>query len=146
MYTESIAPVLHAFEGSVEGSGAEACWVVSELAASSAVRTAVENTMEAFAFGARSCGYLQTAGLAAIDARSVIEAADPLFLIIGDGFSRGLIEEAYHAQLPPKGTARLLGRDVVCFESLDGLLQTPQGKQQAWALFKRLPHEDNRSR
>ena len=146
MYTESIAPVLSAYEGFVEGSGTEACWVLTEHSASEAIRTATENTMGAFGFGPHGCGFLETSALGALDIRTIVEAAEPLFLIIADEFSLCLIEEGYEAKLPRQDTARLLGRDVVCFESLNELLQTPQGKQRAWALFKRLPHEDNHSR
>lgn len=69
----------------------------------------------------------------------VIEGLDPLALIICGEQASVLVEAAYGTTVPEQGKFRLFGRDACAFKSLDTLLQTPTGKQEAWALLKNLP-------
>lgn len=58
----------------------------------------------------------------------------------GDGChgSRRLAR-AYRQNVPVDEACRIFCRNGVAFRDLEGMLETPEGKQRAWALFKKLP-------
>ena len=69
----------------------------------------------------------------------LVEGIDPLCIVVADAPSLHLFEQAYHETLPPQPVARVFGREVRLLPTLGELVQSPAGKQQAWAALKTLP-------
>ncbi len=67
---------------------------------------------------------------------TVIEAIDPLALIICDELSVQACSHAYRSPLTLNTSTTLLVRPCACFTDLVFLLTTPVGKQQAWHILK----------
>lgn len=77
------------------------------------------------------------------DAFSVVEGLDPFALVIADAAAADACSRAYRAPIATPDKSRLLGRDVVAFADFAAMLETPQEKQRAWGLLKRLPKLDS---
>ena len=69
----------------------------------------------------------------------LLEGLDPLCLVAADGKTAALLGQAYRCSVPTGDACRLFGRTAVSFIDFESLLQTPQDKQIAWALLKKLP-------
>ena len=117
----------------------------SALGAPTAVAEGAPGTPAAVAEGAHAvdASTLEAPDAAALDAPSlmnIIEALDPRVVVACDDESSRKLEAIYRQEIGHNATGRLLGRTVLSFDAFETLLQTPQGKQQAWALLKKLPH------
>lgn len=66
----------------------------------------------------------------------VIEALDPIALIICDEDSAHACARAYRTHLDLDSATTLLIRPCACFTNLVFLLDTPAGKQRAWHILK----------
>lgn len=69
----------------------------------------------------------------------LVEGIDPLCIVVADTPSLHLFERAYRETLPPQPGTRVFGREVRMLPTLDELVQSPAGKQRAWAALKTLP-------
>ncbi len=85
-----------------------------------------------------ACGLLSDA-----DVFSVVEGLDPLALVITDAGAADACSRAYRTPIATPDKSRLLGRDVVAFADFAAMLETPEEKQRAWGLLKRLPKLDS---
>lgn len=110
---------------------------------SAAAREAVEKSLQALGYGAGCCAFATIAAegaeLGGPELLSLTEGLDPLLLIICDTRCAEALAKAYHAKVEPGSAGRLLGRPHVAFADFESLMETPEGKQKAWALLKRLP-------
>ena len=70
---------------------------------------------------------------------NIIEALDPRLVVACDDETSRKLETAYRQEVGRNAVGRLFGRTILAFDAFEALLQTPQGKQQAWALLKKLP-------
>lgn len=108
-----------------------------------AAREAVEKSLQALGYGADCCAFATTAAegaeLGGPELLSLTEGLDPLLLIICDARCAETLAKAYHARIEPGLAGRLLGRPYVAFADFESLMETPEDKQKAWALLKRLP-------
>lgn len=131
-------------------AGASIALTISERPASGAARDAIQKSLVALEFGKGACTYAtllpldqsQEGADIPLDEQMLfllVEGLDPLCVIAADQRSATLLGEAYRTTLPLDSAARVFGRPSALFENLDALLQTPEGKQKAWALFKTLP-------
>lgn len=66
----------------------------------------------------------------------IIEALDPIALIICDEDSAHACARAYRTHLDLDSATTLLIRPCACFTNLVFLLDTPAGKQRAWHILK----------
>lgn len=73
------------------------------------------------------------------DLLSVLEALDPLAVVLTDHQASEMASSAYNIPLTLEQREFLLGHGCCCFESFEELLTTPQNKQRAWACLKTLP-------
>lgn len=74
------------------------------------------------------------------DLLSVLEALDPLAVVLTDHQASEMASSAYNIPLTLEQREFLLGHGCCCFESFEELLTTPQNKQRAWACLKTLPN------
>lgn len=74
------------------------------------------------------------------DLLSVLEALDPLAVVLTDHQASEMASSAYNIPLTLEQREFLLGHGCCCFESFEELLSTPQNKQRAWACLKTLPN------
>lgn len=70
---------------------------------------------------------------------TMIEAIDPLCVVLTDHESVKTASVGYNTPLALETREFLLGRGCCCFESFEDLLSTSEGKQKAWACLKTLP-------
>jgi len=111
--------------------------------------TAIENSFVALGFGKDGCAYatllpsrteVEGADIP-LDAQSLfllVEGLDPLRIIAADQKSSDLLSAAYRTAYPYDAAVRIFGRPAVAFLNLETMLETDDGKQKAWALFKTL--------
>lgn len=113
------------------------------------VRNALEKSLEAFGYAAQSCAYVSLVPRSASGAGDgapldpqalfvLVEGLDPLFVIAVDSAATDALGRAYRTSFSPDGPIRVFGRPSAAFNSLETLLQTPEGKQKAWRILKSL--------
>ena len=102
----------------VSGSRTTLACAIGSRKASKAAQHALESSMAALGYG----GALAFVTLVATDAAAAARLA-----------------RAYRQNVPVDEACRIFCRDAVAFRDLEGMLETPEGKQRAWALFKKLP-------
>ena len=116
---------------------------VSEAALPEDAQKALRSSAAAFDYAEGQVGFLtleaQGARLDAPMLLQLVEAVDPLCLVAADSTSASLISHAYHAEVATDAANRVLGRTCVAFRNFAGLMETPESKQRAWALLKKLP-------
>ncbi len=150
----------------VEGTGNELLLVASTRALGGAAREALEKSAAALGYGARGCAYVVAAvggaadggaaapgladaadgapepagtALGARDLLSVVEGLDPLAIVAADADAASLLGRAYRCEIALDAATRVMGRTVAAFRRFEDLLETPEEKQKAWALLKKMP-------
>ena len=124
-----------------EGGSTLAC-VVSAHPLSDAARDAAESSMAALGYGREATFVVLTVDditLSDQDLFSLLEGMDPLVVVATDAPTAAALSHAYRTDMKPGEACRLFGRDAVAFRDLESLLSTPEDKQRAWALFKKIP-------
>ena len=87
--------------------------------------------------------FMRNAGgsqLAQADVYEIVEALDPLCVVVVGAAARECVTKAFQCDVPVQGRFRLFGRDACAFNNLAGLLESDSGKQTVWALLRSLPH------
>ena len=74
-----------------------------------------------------------------VDLFTLVEGIDPLAIVATDAAAAARLARAYRQNIPVDEACRIFCRNGVAFRDLEGMLETPEGKQRAWALFKKLP-------
>ncbi|WP_294415963.1 hypothetical protein [uncultured Senegalimassilia sp.] len=123
----------------MSGAHAGLCCAISSEPLSEAAETALDSSLAALGYGREACTYIVSADLDPQALFVPIEGLDPICIVAADGKSAALLGQAYHLAVPPGKATRLLGRTAVSFLDFESLLKTPQDKQIAWALLKKLP-------
>lgn len=149
MYEVSLVEAWERFGARLDGAFSCVVLVLSSSPLSEQARLAISNSVKVLGYGEEACTFLvidpvgdaeDTAGaLSGAELFSAIEGLDPLAMIIADEHAAKTCADAYRSEVPVPDTCRLLGRDVIGFKSFESLLDTPEKKQQAWGLLKRLP-------
>lgn len=133
------------FAAHLSGSTLPLACVISEQPLSDQARGALASSMRRLGYG-DACAFVTLEGTdARLDASSLfplIEGLDPVCLVAADDAAAQLLSQAYRAPVPDNQASRLLGRTCIAFASFEGMLETPQKKQIAWALLKKLGRQE----
>lgn len=69
----------------------------------------------------------------------LVEGLDPLCLVCADRASAEALSACYRLPVALDTRGSLFGRPFVAFDDFEKLMETDQGKQEAWALLRKLP-------
>ena len=134
--------VLMLFEGHVTGTPASTLLVVSQEPLSAEALDALRKSARSLEFGDApvAVAVLSTdeGTLGAEDVRTLVEGLDPVALVATDAFAAETLSAAYRTPVTVDAPNRLLGRTAVIFQDFEALMATPEDKQKAWALLKKL--------
>ena len=126
----------------VSGSRTTLACAIGSRKASEAAQHALESSMAALGYG----GALAFVTLAVddiplgdVDLFTLVEGIDPLAIVATDAAAAARLARAYRQNVPVDEACRIFCRNAVAFRDLENMLETPEGKQRAWALFKKLP-------
>ena len=97
----------------VSGSRTTLACIIGSRKASEAAQHALESSMAALGYGGA--------------------------VVATDAAAAARLARAYRQNVPVDEACRIFCRDAVAFRDLESMLETPEGKQRAWALFKKLP-------
>lgn len=126
----------------VSGSRSTLACAISSREASETARHALESSMAALGYGGALAFVtldVDDIPLGDVDLFTLVEGIDPLG-DRGDGCHGSRPARArLSAKRPCRRSLPHLRRNGVAFRDLEGMLETPEGKQRAWALFKKLP-------
>lgn len=140
MFEVAAEGVLAVYGAVLEATGAETVLAVSSAPLADAARKALVASMEALGYGRDGLGLVTTGGaLGSADLLTIVEGLDPLCLVATDTDAATLLAQAYRRDVAPDDACRLMGRTVVAFRNLTSLMDSPDDKQRAWALLKKLP-------
>ncbi|MEC4175023.1 hypothetical protein VIN30_00980 [Adlercreutzia sp. R7] len=134
--------VLTLYGANVTGAPTSALLVISQTALSETALSALEKSAASLEFGAAPLALLiaesPEGSVGAEDVRTIVEGLDPVALVTADAFAAELLSAAYRVPVTLDAPNRLLGRTAVIFEDFEALMETPETKQRAWALLKKL--------
>ena len=146
MYEVSLTEAWDRYGARLDGAFECPALVVSSTILPDQAKNALSSSSEALGYGKAACTFIGAIAepaaadsLTDADLFSVIEGLDPLVLIIADEEAASACSRAYRNDVVVPDKGRLLGRDVVGFKNFAAMLETPQDKQRAWGLLKRLP-------
>ena len=125
--------VLVLYGSHVTGTPASTLMVLSATTLSAAAQGALEKSATSLEFG--------NAPLVLVVAEAdegKLGAEDVRTIVAADALSAELLSAAYRMPIALDASNRLLGRTAVIFEDFEGMMDTPEGKQRAWALLKKL--------
>lgn len=122
----------------ISGARAGDFCIVSATALSDTARSALESSAKALGYGAEACTYVVTRELEGNALFALIEGLDPFHLIATDESSSNMLGEAYRKEVAVGGDTRLFGRTCIAFPDFEVMLETPEKKQVAWALLKKI--------
>ncbi len=148
MYEASLDETRELFSSYLEEKNSLLVFVLSEHALAQRSRDALNKAFEAKGFGVNPCSFVSLNPLdnPSLDKQSLyllIEGADPLLLVASDQATVSLLSEAYACDLLVEKVSRVFGRFCAAFTSFDSMLDSPQKKQEAWGLLKKLPTIEN---
>ena len=127
----------------LSGARAGDICIVSTATLSNAARAALESSAKALEYGDGACTYVATQELEGNALFALIEGIDPFHLIATDEASANMLGQAYRKEVPLDNDTRLSGRTCIALSDFEAMLETPERKQVAWALLKRIekaPH------
>lgn len=148
MYEVSLTEAWDRYGARLDGAFECPALVVSSTILPDQAKNALSSSIEALGYGKAACTFFVIGAIAEpaaadsltdADLFSVIEGLDPLVLVIADEEAASACSRAYRNDVVVPDKGRLLGRDVVGFKNFAAMLETPQDKQRAWGLLKRLP-------
>lgn len=126
----------------VSGSRSTLACAIGSREASEAARHALESSMAALGYGGALAFVALTVDdipLGDVDLFTLVEGIDPLAIVATDAAAAARLARTYRQGVPVDEACRLFCRDAVAFRDLEIMLEAPEGKQRAWALFKKLP-------
>lgn len=135
-YARARARMLEPYAACLDGDAEAYLCVVSQGPAEEAARRAVEASAERIGYG-KAC-FVRLDKLPEGEAFRLIEALDPLALVILDEDAARAFESAYRLQVKLDAQGSLFGRPVVAFRSFVEDLGSERLKQRDWALLKKL--------
>lgn len=145
MYEVAAQEVHDLFAAHLDGAALPLVCVVSGSALGDQARSALASSARSLGYG-DACAFVTLDGPdGRLDASSLfllMEGLDPLCVIAADGNAAHLLADAWRSLVPEGGLSRPMGRPTVAFRSFEGMLDTPQDKQRAWALLKKLPRRE----
>lgn len=142
--------ILAMFEDYFEGDTSRIALAIGSTPLNDPCRNAIDKSLETFGYGAEACSYASLSprsediegGDINLDPQALfllVEALDPIMLILADENAARLAAQAYRAAFDLDVPTRIFGRPTVVFKDLPALMESPEGKQKAWSLFKSFP-------
>lgn len=143
IYEFDAASALTAYGAFVEGTPNDTLAVIAGKPLSEEARAALASSAERLGFGRDGVFWItcEAADGARLDANGLLElvvACDPLGFVAADAAAAGLLGDAFGMPCERDTAGRLQGRPVIAFESFQAMLASPEQKQRAWALLKKL--------
>lgn len=143
IYSYSRTDALKRFSPYVSGDESGLFAVVCDAGLSAAARDALEKTAASLGYGAAAPLFIDTdadsSTIGPEDLFALLEAVDPLCIVVAQPESLQLLCRAYRIEPPAQPAFRMFGREVRAIPDMNRLMETPQGKQRAWAVLKTLP-------
>lgn len=150
IYEAGAADIRALFEDHVEGDSSRIALALSAEPLAGDARAAVSKSLQAFGYGADACSFAtlkpgckaKGSDGAELDPQSVfllVEALDPLLLVVADEKTARIVAQAYRAAFDLDAAARVFGRPTCIFRDLAELVKCDDGKQKAWKVLKSLP-------
>lgn len=150
IYEAGAADIRALFDDHVDGDSSRIALALSSEGLDEAARQAIDKSLQAFGYGPEACSFATLKpgseadgdGGAELDPQSVfllVEALDPLFLIVADEKTAHVVAHAYRAAFGLDAPARVFGRSTCVFRNLPELVSTDEGKQKAWKVLKSFP-------
>ncbi len=145
MYEATIEATRELFGMHLSGSASGLVCVVSSNTVEADAREALGNSLAALGYGKNSCTFVSLTshdGEVVLDPQAlflVVEGLDPLCFVAFDKQAADVLGKAYRGRVPLDSPVRLFGRSGVAFSSFASMLSSPESKQKAWALLKKLP-------
>ena len=134
--------MLTLYDTNVTGAPTSSLLIVTEKPLSTTALNALEKSATSLEFGnaplAIAVVETDEGTLGSEDLRTIIEGLDPVALVVTDTVAAELISAAYRTPLLIDDRTRLLGRTAVVFQNFEVLMESPESKQKAWALLKKL--------
>lgn len=148
-YGASEREIRELFSDYLEGDASRPALALGARPLAPEARNALDKSLEAFGYGADACTYVSLTPLnnnaeggdIPLDPTALfllVEGLDPLFVIACDSAATDALGKAYRTSFAPNAPMRVFGRSSAAFDSLETLLQTPEGKQKAWRVLKSL--------
>lgn len=137
------ARALAAYQPFVAGTPNCSLAVISERELPDAARTALASSAERLGFGRAgifwiTCTDPDGRALTQQELHELLVALDPLGFVMADADAAARVEDAFGTACERDGAGRLAGRTAVAFTDFSGMLASPEKKQRAWALLKKL--------
>ena len=150
IYEAGAADIRALFEAYVDGNSSRIALALSESPLAQPARDAVEKSLAAFGYGNEACSFATLrpydptveGGDIELDPQSIfllVEALDPIMIVIADEKTARLVAQAYRAAYDLDAPARVFGRPTAVFRNLPELVSTDEGKQKAWRILKAFP-------
>ncbi|WP_350454123.1 hypothetical protein [Slackia heliotrinireducens] len=136
MYSQAKAEQLAPFEHAVDGDPDAFACVVYAGQLADVVRTALEASFIRLEYD-QVC-YANLAALEPGQVIALVEALDPMALVVVGRDAASVLGEAYRCQLALDDHGTLLGRPYAAFASFEEDMDQPKLKQRNWALLKTL--------
>ena len=142
-FEQAAASAIDEHAAHIDGSAFGLLCVVSAAELEPLAQNALQITAVALGYGDRAVSFVTLGSEAELlepaALLSVVEALDPVALVVTDAVAAECMSRAYKCEVPTQASSRVLGRTCVAFRDFSEMLETPELKQQAWALLKRLP-------
>lgn len=133
---DALAP----FSETIHGSENSLFCIVSSTSLEESAQNALIASAQRLGYSAKQLAFIvlnkQTT---ANDLLRIVEAIDPLCVVITDLVAAKTASAAFNVPLALETREFLLGRGCCCFESFESMLESEEGKQKAWACLKTLP-------
>ena len=139
MYEVNLDETWELFGDYLSGARSGSVLVASADPLGDEARAALSSSAASLGYGADACTFAAVRGLDPQALFLLVEGIDPQCLIIADGGATSQLEHAYRCTIPTGAPVRVFGRSAVAFLDFADLLSTPESKQLAWALLKKLP-------
>ena len=148
-YGAAAEEVAELFADYLEGDAARPALALSSRPLAAEARSAIEKSFAAFGYGGEACSYatlspkdasVEGADIA-LDSQALyllVEGLDPLYLVAADKLAATRLAQAYRAAFDLDCGTRVQGRSTAIFNDLPALLESAEGKQTAWRIFKSL--------
>lgn len=147
LYEQARLAQITRYPGLISDDATAAACFVSAAALPQPAHDALRASLEARGYAARDLTYITLCAHGEHDAATatpaelyaLLEALDPLCVVLTDHASVEAASAGYNVPLPLETRAQLLGRACRCFEDFSALIATEAGKRRAWAALKGLP-------
>lgn len=143
-YEVTLEETWELFGGFLSGARAGDICIVGAIPPSDAARAALESSAKALGYEDGSCTYVASEALEENALFALIEGIDPFHLIATDHAAATMLGKAYREDVADDDSIRLLGRTCIAFRDFEEMLETPERKQLAWALLKKMPKAGQR--